>query len=183
MAEHPILFKPEMIRAVLDGRKTQTRRVIKPQPSVGSYKGWRVSEGIWRNTQSFPGRRWKCPYGQVGDRLWVRETFYDRGFHHGITYRADWNNGSSPFVKKWTPSIHMPKWATRIWLEITGIRVERVQDIKLDECYAEGIIRDACKNPFYQFQVLWDSINAKRGYSWETNPWVWVIEFKRVANN
>jgi hypothetical protein len=215
-----------MVRAILDGRKTQTRRVIKPQPADGLFfSGWisisscKPDEGKASFIDNYPLitklNRIKCPYGKPGDRLWVRETwlpdapcdgswddvaFYGckgsplsmipehyRKVEHCI-YRASWKG--HPLI--WKPSIHMPRWASRINLEITGIRVERVQDISGTDARAEGIempntnvYNESYKQndlPIGLFASLWDSINAKRGYSWESNPWVWVIEFKRVDN-
>jgi len=204
MKERPILFKTEMVRAILDGRKTQTRRVIKPQPPCGLGK-LDVSEPIWTYTES--DREWRCPYGQIGDRSWVREawgvgSFYDKFAPREIPelgtpfYRAD-NNPRSEVVKKWRPSIFMPRWASRITLEITDVRIERVQDISEADAKAEGIfqsgahgayapryyeawIGDRCisnESGVYVFRCLWDSINAKRGYSWDSNPFVWVVTF------
>lgn len=187
MKERPILFSGEMVRAILDGRKTQTRRVIKPQPPES------VSEGY---TTYF------CPYGIPGDRLWVRETFAPRldvdpitelaRARHYAMYKADGGDPHDPMhwhpYDKWIPSIFMPRWASRITLEITNVRVERVQDISVSECRAEGIPQasfssqtDRDAQVHGEFMQLWDSINAKRGYSWESNPWVWVIEFKRYG--
>jgi len=124
-----------------------------------------------------------CPYGQVGDRLWVRETWHVGLSSHGVCpgYKADMKyrcGESMPqlFPLKWKPSIHMPRWASRILLEITEVRVERLQEITGEDAKAEG----AEPYGYYfigGFKELWDSLNAKRGYGWETNPWVWVITF------
>jgi hypothetical protein len=195
MKEKPISFNSEMVRAILDGRKTQTRRVIKPQPGVGSYKGWVSSQGVWRNTQSFPGDRWKCRYGQVGDRLWVRETFWQGNSptygKHCVVYHADkkiaWHEGTpfdNPDLEKdfrKMPSIFMPRWASRITLEITDIRVERVQDISLEDMWCEGVLGTSDELLASMWYDLWNSINEKRGYGWEVNPWVWVVEFKGLT--
>jgi len=182
MKEHPIIFNTETVKAILDGRKTQTRRVIKPQPLL-EYKGLKMQ--FHR----------KCPYGQVGDRLWVRETWavaptlnttkpsdllkkYDI---IPITYRATYPNESHYM---WRPSIFMPRWASRITLEIIGVRVEQLQEITDEDALAEGVYGD--ETPYDQatpsmcFEALWDSLNAKRGYGWDKNPWVWVLEFKKV---
>jgi len=182
----PILFNSEMVRAILDGRKTQTRRIVKPQPEE-------ILQGDWSEL---------CPYGKVGDRLWVRETFkYMNLEHTKVGYKASidetCNDGAFIRLGNWRPSIHMPKWAARIFLEITNIRVERVQDITSHDCIAEGLpVPMVCDATEYRdqthlnlnksherikeyFQKLWDSINKKRGYGWEDNPWVWVIEFVR----
>jgi hypothetical protein len=185
----PIIFNGHNVCAILDNRKTMTRRVIIPQPSSGvrwGFSGWEDGHGT-------PIR---CPYGQPGDRLWVRETWCQYGdpMHEYRTYyRADGDCGP---MAKWRPSIHMPRRASRITLEITGIRVERLQDISDGDVVREGIdeykIRD---QPFPLWQIpkyppiafprvafasLWDSINAKRGYSWDSNPWVWVVVFKVI---
>ena len=173
MKERPILFNAEMVRAIRDGRKTQTRRVIKPQP-IRDY-----AELVSR-----------CPYGAPGDKRWVRETWRDDSFdwewgtRQQIAYRADGDNGDHT----WRPSIHMPRWASRITLEVTGAGAERVQDITPEDVVAEGVSLDGlCDYPawifsnaiYEQFRELWDSPNAKRGYGWDSNPWVWVLEFER----
>ena len=224
MKEHPIIFSSEMVRAYLDGRKTQTRRIIKPQPGNKFIYGgdvhpdcpdfyrWRTDKrhgyGLLHNV--------KRKY-QVGDRLWVRETFaifdVDADEDIAIGYKADntyksveWFLDKRKYFNKlrlgkWRSSIHMPKWAARIFLEITNIRVERVQDISIADCVAEGIQRlrgplPPCPDTAFQdysgkvaecgaiasFRTLWDSINAKRGYGWDKNPWVRCIEFKRKEN-
>lgn len=254
MSEKPILYSGEMVRAILDGRKTQTRRVIKNPPWLkmddkSFYAGIAlgVSEGM-----EFEN----CPYGRPGDRLWVREAWRpgawrddgriaidykaspeltntpwvtipddfdgktfddlwlewtdellnagsipdDEGYHH-------WEAGRSPL--RWRPSIFMPRWASRITLQVTAVRVERVQDISEEDAIAEGLDREWCSefvpetgmdvsgfdyrdysdpsgitwtSPLESFKTLWDSINAKRGYSWDSNPWVWVVEFEQVKS-
>lgn len=215
MNEHPIIMTGESVRAILDDRKTQTRRIVSLRQLPCSYEavdyGAENGEIVWElgkqpkhynsgefaffdppfSVDTYP---WyvKCPYGKVGDRLWVRETWqgfnklsgsiisngipkvnYGRGFW--AAYKAD--NIADPKCK-WRPSIHMPKWAARIWLEITDIRVERVQDISEADAESEGII---CPEWYSgEFKILWDSINKNRGYGWETNCWVWVVEFKRI---
>jgi hypothetical protein len=174
MKERPILFSGPMVAAILDGRKTQTRRIIKPQPRTDV-----------------------CPYGVPGDRLWVKETWaivcagevqrlpafeYEKVNTKDLSayldpecdlvYRADVHND----IRGWRPPRYMPKWASRILLEITGVRVERVQDIGEADAKAEG-----CMGGLPVFSHLWDSIHkGKEGREWEANPWVWVIEFKRV---
>lgn len=221
MSEHPIIFSVEMVRAILDGRKTQTRRIIKPQP-FGYRTCWsddlvagdiyiETDDSLWKACES-RGRNKraageltpvevKCPYGKIGDRLWVRETWWDLGFWDkgewfgrtashkiGPKYASDFEpegeiakHKRNHLMCKWRkrPSIFMPKWFARIFLEITNIRVERVQDISLEDCKAEGISNDPTEDWRELFMELWDSLNAKRGYSWQTNPWVWVITFKR----
>ena len=205
MKEHPILFNGEMVRAILDGRKTQTRRVIKPQPAwieqVGDgevilYKR-RVDESELNEKDEI-----FCPYGQPGNHLWVRETWAKNiaGCPDGISYRADHidPHGDGPAnPMKWTPSIHMPRWASRITLEVVSVRVELVNEISEEDAEAEGIEWQANEYGVYQWKIpgdkdgwfdyvedafswIWDSINAKRGYGWDANPFVWVISFKKV---
>lgn len=241
MKERGIIFNSEMVQAILDGRKTVTRRPVKPEvPNGWNWHGWVISstdrkiegKATWAKepTESVITHGLhavKCPFGKIGDRLYVRETVKygwssrdKQSF--AMDYKADgfvrkewlrvptfeewetrvkkatqylednnlnetWEKGMSPFP--WIPSIHMPKWATRIWLEITDIRVERVQDIERDpeEAIKEGV-------PIYEqdydygfdngkgsmavnnFRYIWDSIYN----NWSENPWVWVIEFKRI---
>ncbi len=215
MKERPIIFNGEMVRAILDRRKTQTRRVIKqvtepwamnpPLCAVRYGNEWTLSKCI--HTDDIPALFVNCPYGQPGDKLWVRETFqYTHEMNQCSSedsyaiYRAtdpDWETMEG---WKWKPSIHMPRWASRITLEVTGVRVERVQDISKADAVLEGVrpapdldpvrLREyhTIMNSFgkslghyrYAFYLLWDSINAKRGYGWDENPWVWVIEFNRL---
>lgn len=180
MKARPILFSGEMVRALLDGRKTQTRRVIKPIKGEGLDPA-----GIYH---FHPGdlELMRCPYGKVGDLLWVRETFVDWPTDDGsLIYRADdsgddYNDYGLRFFN-WKPSIFMPKWASRLTLEITDIRVERLQDISGEGCIAEGLSsymreHDACCDLKNQYQALWQRINGVE--SWRANPWVWVIDFK-----
>lgn len=213
MKETPIIFSTDMVRAILDGRKTQTRRILKPQPDYGlepfeSYASIEVGcyhpVVIDKNGEQQPGDEifgaytddgkwgWKCPYGQVGDLLWARETWYSTpNTKELLGYVANGNNPHEvPYRVK--PSIHMRKCNARIWLEITGIRVERLQEISNSDVLTEGVspFPNGDTNRYlkapkltvgqYNFKELWDSINAKRGYGWETNPWVWVIEFRRI---
>lgn len=197
--ERPILFSGPMVRAILDGKKTQTRRVIKPQPEMeldgeclpdGScYGGWEPVLPPWC----------KWPY-QNGMRLWVRET-WGKTVEGTVCYRA---NEPGSIVSRWRPSIHMPRLASRITLEITGVRVERLQEMRRDDAFAEGVEHvnpysvtpglppgmPACfKNyqkddgwfaadPVASFRSLWQSINGPG--SWDASPWVWVIEFRMV---
>lgn len=183
--EKPILFKPEMVRAILHGKKTQTRRVVKHIPLLGDPVRWcaaaQKQEPGW---VSIVGdyRRF-CPYGEVGGRLWVREMwsqpYADEG--NGETfYRADGERDVT-----WKPSIHMPRWACRLVLEITDVRVERLNSMDEDEAYAEGIERPESvlmggTLSVAKFKDLWDSIHKNDGFNWHTNPWVWVITFKRM---
>jgi hypothetical protein len=196
MAEKPILFNTEMVIAILDGRKTMTRRAVKPQPN-GEIKAnipyefyGSKTERIFTDTKAY-----LAPYS-VGDVLWVRETWADNipGCPNGITYKADHLDpkGDGPANPiKWKPSIHMPKSAARIWLTVTDVRVERLQEIATDDAKAEGVLQPGVipsntliRNtegsiPRTNFKILWDSLNASRGFSWEQNPWVWVISFER----
>ena len=204
MKERPIIFNAEMVRTILDGRKTQTRRVIKPQSPYCQLLDNGQLEHIPDGGFDWGLTYTKCPHGKVGDMLWVRETFaYRENTQLGscqlpIWYRADgishqkqW--GLNSFNRgKWKPSIHMPRWASRITLEITNIRVERIQEITEEDVTAEGITMNnrpyagwywmenvySTNSPLLAFEKLWDSINTKRGYGWDKNPWVWVIEFK-----
>lgn len=245
MKERPILFSAPMVRAVLAGTKTQTRRAVKPMRS----QDWLTPDAIMRSPRAKPviieGEQWaqfvhpmagllvngiqhdewspltciRSPYGQPGDRLWVRETWQGPlmdaesmeneyrdnpvKFHlpEFCEYAAD--GGAAPefmtlddeLVCRWRPSIHMPRWASRINLEITGVRVERLQDISEVDVLAEGVqrwplgyrveITGEPKHESRSFDVaqhayrwLWESINGPG--SWDANPWVWVIEFKRI---
>ncbi len=192
MKERPIIFSSEMVRAILEGRKTQTRRVIKPQPKID------ISMCDPYLPALIDGKYVGCPYGQPGDRLWVRENFMiqlpqSQEYPHGeVEYAADYPipiDGGPIFQfegggSAMTPSIYMPRWASRIMLEITGVRVERVQDITHQDAVAEGIQEcpgytdDGCDCVYAAYAKLWDSINLKRGFGWNTNPWVWVVELR-----
>lgn len=237
--ERPILFSGEMVRAILDGRKTMTRRVMKPQPEPNGTWNPRRDGGrgdfdcicdyyppsatLWNGGMlgADAGEIESGPYGEAGDRLWVRETWEFRGTDMnkwGRTHRTqtgvvryaadgstrhidtDWQN-----VERWMgrraggrPSIHMPRWASRITLEITDVRVERLQEISSEDCEAEGLWHASQAYRSYccvwrdsaaalatsrqkYFGQLWDSLNAKRGFGWGVNPWVWVISFTRVT--
>ena len=199
MKERPILFSAPMVRAILEGRKTQTRRIVKPQPYPWKMEIHRgelfVLDGGWRPFC-------KVPFGCPGDRLWVRETWAMEGTDGSsnlpLQYRADRNDWLE--VSKWKPSIFMPRWASRITLEIESVRVERLQEISAEDAIAEGtriekgsglIGGEDCymmtTNSGYMrgplgaieaYKDLWQSINGKG--SWNLNPWVWVIQFKRV---
>jgi hypothetical protein len=193
MKERPILFSGPMVRAILDGRKTMTRRVIKNVPGILLYPqvqdcGVPIPELIDAYKKAWLT---VCPHGQPGDRLWVRETF--------ATSRAVSSNKSqrieSAFYRAdegikfarmdnvvWRPSIFMPRWASRLTLEIAAVRVERIWAITGPDCLAEGVSYRPNGEDFLgtDFHKLWDSLNSKRGYGWDANPWVWAISFKRV---
>ncbi|HCT6468476.1 hypothetical protein ACMFGU_07590 [Morganella morganii] len=225
MKEHGIIFNAEMVRAILDGRKTQTRRIVKTVPTTHDFHGWVMSstcakdegKACWAIGNSPLLKdpiRLNCPLGKIGDRLWVRETwmpdaprdgtwsdveFYGcknsplsmiperyRSPGHCI-YRAAWKGHE---LIGWTPSIHMPRWASRILLEITGVRVERLQDISQADAIAEGappshptidaVSREYGFPDFSRswFGQTWWHIYGKE--NWQANPWVWVIEFKQT---
>ena len=202
--ERPIIFKGEMVRAILEGRKTQTRRLIKPQPEIVGdhvitclhWKGENYGS-IRGNAQD--AMKTQSPYGQVGDRLWVRETWAKYPNAMRIAYKADMTAHIRTLVPdaflpqpvtdipKWKPSIHMPRWASRITLEITEVRVERVQEINAHDAVVEGIFWGVSlcqsdtgydKAVIDKFHELWDSIHGSN--AWERNDWVWVISFKRI---
>jgi hypothetical protein len=209
--ERPILFSGEMVRAILDGRKTQTRRIVKPQPPsdinvlYGGEFTQRAPHVIECDETGLPigfgfqyddDRLWKCPYGQPGERLWVREAFAPRSdveltdaekARHYCLYKA---SGGDPrdemnwhdYGSKWRPSIHMPRVLSRIDLEITGVRVERVREISADDCLAEGITPQGIGSDsalIAAYEKLWCKINGTA--SWDANPFVWVVEFRRLA--
>jgi hypothetical protein len=193
-----------MVRAIQEGRKTQTRRIVKPQPE-GSTTWLSQADstdcGFYPNNIRANPARLACPYGQPGDRLWVRETWapmstFDPSPETGAVYKADNHPSQSVIACKWKPSIHMFRWASRITLEITGVRVERLQDISNEDCVAEGItaIGKGVRMPDGRYaqsgryetkastvrqlySELWESINGSE--SWAANPWVWVVEFRR----
>ena len=244
--ERPILFSGPMVRSILADQKTQTRRVMKPQPpewirefgyTCMTPPGHISGRGYWKGVpgEEGPGEKFfPCPHGAVGDRLWVRETFAlqtcvdgeEPPFADGrpIWQRpeSDWDGllplWTQPHYRAtdpapdlccecercaqcrdgdaaphWRPSIFMPRWASRITLELTGVRVERVQEISEADAIAEGCSRDyndvpwctdqACthRGAQWHFRSIWDSLNAKRGYGWDLNPWVWVLAFRRIT--
>ena len=193
MKKRPIIFNGEMVRAILGNKKTQTRRVIKPPPVLGKpWKDWMIDLDKMDLPKAY------CPYGIPRDHLWVREK-HNIECPYGPAKGCDnpdhvwyWVD-EEPIVREsfttpWRPSIFMPRWASRITLEITGVRVERVQDIILDDVIEEGI--EPINLPLAPFATifgttgkfvrLWNSINTKRGYGWDVNPWVWVVEFQRM---
>lgn len=223
MKERPILFSGPMVRAILDGKKTQTRRPVKPQPvsheeaepndlvfltgelcKVKASKGWGERASGRLNAHPY-----SCPYGIPGDRLWLRETWKWAEISSCIDYKAggymdafelyserpeierlfwEWRKrvGKAKDMP-WRPSIHMPRWASRITLEVTGVRVERAQDITGGDGWAEGFRGDVDAGAMFgsgqrleRFWQSWDAIYSKNGLSWDQNPWVWVIEFRRL---
>ena len=188
MKERPILFSGPMVRAILDGRKTMTRRVVRLRAGEIAHEGGdgrlhAVANTTWGDCIE---RVIQCPYGVPGDMLWVRETWASDvdGCPAGLGYRADHLDprGDGPAnPMRWRPSIHMPRWASRLTLEITAVRVERLQDISEADARAEGCPAECPDgNAVDWFSGIWDGINAERGYPWSSNPWVWVIGFERV---
>jgi len=230
--DRPILFSGEMVRAILEGRKTQTRRVVKTLVNTvdgTEYCFHLTKDGMWEvgfDYQNGMGdflRYMKCPYGQIGDRLWVRETFHQH-YSGGVLggrpcYRADNDCLNPSNIIPWKHSIFMPRWASRITLEIVNVRVERLQDISENDASKEGcnlewyannagsanlwpcptcggnqvyptayppdygvieVDCDDCNTSKKMFKHLWESINNKT-YPWDSNPWVWVVEFKVVS--
>ncbi len=188
MKERPILFSGEMVRAILEGRKTQTRRVVKPQPCEMNVWHGAIYDGEIDLNKTPCMEPKKSPYGVPGDRLWVRETFCTGSFYDCfqedgvICYRATGGNATESDCAAWRPSIHMPRRASRITLEVTGVRVERVQDISEDDAKAEGVSLEKWDSYRVAYAELWSDLNAKRGFGWSVNPWVWVIEFRRMEN-
>lgn len=186
MVERPILYKGEMVKAILDDRKTQTRRLLKVQPidvlpMVDPKDGW---VGLMEKDPA-KGEVFKCRYGTVGDELWVRETHCL--LTKGVAYKADGVYTAAP-GERWRPSIHMHRKNSRIQLEITEIRCQRLQDISHDDAKAEGCDyrlvdgpngEDRTDTPVDSFCRLWDEINAKT--PWNSNPYVWAITFRRVT--
>ena len=191
MRERPILFSAPMVRAILDGRKTQTRRIMKPQPEkVGGF--WQMPPpfgAMWSdNCKRVPvvsghSLATRNRYGQPGERLWVKETFTEG---EGVIYREDWDRHDAitgALDGLWKPSIFMPRRFSRITLEIEAVRVERLQGISEADAFVEGCEPLPEKpNDIFQYtkgyQKLWNSINGPD--SWDANPWVWVVQFKRI---
>ena len=203
----PILFNTEMVRAILDGRKTCTRRVIKPQPQsrlcytyASSYEDcigkWtypnKGAHEFWGEEYKLPGnikdeelsKQWNPPYC-TDDILYVRETW--KNAVNGYYYYEDWQRNDIADVTKWKPSIHMPKEAARIWLKVTDVRVERLQEITSEQICREGVEVEYPhvlngEEKRYAFSTLWNNTIKKSDidrYGWDANPWVWVIEFER----
>ncbi|HBR1399320.1 TPA: morphogenetic protein [Klebsiella pneumoniae] len=229
MTERGMIFNAEMVRAILDGRKTQTRRIMKVQPEsnqlglllitdstkhsdIGKYH-WAESNATGNHVRS---KLFACPFGAVGDQIWVRETFQGPLFDYELMdeyledsskfekpefcqyaadggHRPEYQDANDNLRHGWRPSIHMPRWASRLLLEITDVRVERLNAISEEDARAEGIIDGGCLNcgepepcgcanpepdATDAFAYLWQSIYGQE--NWNANPWVWVIEFKRV---
>ncbi len=241
--ERPILFSAPMVRAILEGRKTQTRRIVKPQPPEGYDRAcWFNAPTMGWTRDPEPSANWwtkNCPYGVPSDRLWVREAFYydmlpwakGGSLKEVPTFfsRTDFYYRAAGEccqqipeccccevgTVRWRPAIHMPRWASRITLEVTGVRVERLQDISEADAVAEGaepFVKGLCTESAHDYasatkyrdgyRRLWESINGPKARvgsrraeriarsrraqkkseasSWDANPWVWVIEFKRL---
>lgn len=187
--ERPILFSGPMVRAILEGRKTQTRRVV-TKPVVLDWLDQFLPEFVAAPENHL------CPYGFAGDRLWVRETFAGDNLC-GWVYRADHPNADikagelddgEQSLRRWVPSIHMPREASRLKLEVTGVRIERLQDISEADAKAEGVCcapghpHGAADQHRGAFRALIESLNGKRGFGWATNPWMWVVEFRVVPH-
>lgn len=220
MKERPIIFNTTMVKAIIEGRKTQTRRLVKPQPKF--FKGnagghwWRCThvQSMVRVEEELqnPGEYYKGfidevnPFGKKGDRLWVRETFrfYDSDECPHADFPCGCPRNGTPLFKashdcgdgeKWKPSIHMPRSASRIMLEITKIRIEQLNQISNQDAVQEGLLKlpasgryvvnrgdqyfgAASTNPTEVFKWMWESIYGSR--AWELNPWVWVVEFNVI---
>ena len=183
MAIKPILFNTEMVRAILDGRKSCTRRLVKFLPGENSQWTGYIKDGLMLyNGRNEPCIR-KAPY-QPGDTLYVRETW--KKAPNGYYYYEDWQRGDIADLTKWKPSIHMPKEAARIWLRVTDVRVERLQEINAEGIRNEGISSMAVhvgdmEIALKEWKNLWNSTVKKSDincYGWDANPWVWVIEFE-----
>lgn len=190
LTERPILFSGPMVRAIMGGRKTQTRRIIRVNPRDGAFyllDGWphRSLDGHGNRLAGME-EPYRCPYGQIGERLWVRETTArSTDLVRPYVYAADLHVSKFDIVgERWTPSIFMPRRACRIVLEITDIRVQRLQEITEEEARAEGATPTdpdlADFPPLLAFEGLWDHINGDRA-PYESNPWVWALTFRVVA--
>jgi hypothetical protein len=203
-----------MVRAIIEGRKTQTRRVVKPQPSLdGSRSVWHWKGAAWDSCPGLVNNTppvHLCPYGVPGDRLWVRETWQpiwaeENNPPTSLKCHEGWNIGypatdgvqeyldhGEDLTSACRPSIFMPRWASRILLEVTDVRVQRVQEISFPDCRAEGMsqsyverVEPCCldcdgfhRGEKYAFRQIWNQINAKRVFGWSVNPWVWAVSFK-----
>ncbi len=205
MTERGMIFNGEMVRAILDDQKTQTRRVMKPQPDPcpaprgGHWWPSNVFKTMLHVEEEMQNGKggWgglvgdACPFGDVGDRIWVRETWAEAGASAPDLklYRANYpahvptHYENVPPVEdvRWTPSIHMPRWASRILLEITDVRVEQLNDISEEDARSEGISGSTARDVKEAYAALWRSIYGSD--NWRANPWVWVIEFKRIEGD
>lgn len=185
MSEKPILFSGEMVRAILAGRKTQTRRVVRNKTALEWLDGVFTPKFV-----ADPGN-FLSPYGYTGDSLWVREKWQaqnqDGFWWHEIKTGRElhnwaWTNPVEPAFDevppRWLPGIHMPKPACRLWLDVVDVRVERVQEITHFDAIAEGMSVD--QHARIEYKNLWNEINEKRGFGWNVNPWVWAVTFNVV---
>lgn len=216
--ERPILFSGPMVRPILEGRKTQTRRVMNPQPHkyvhsfffLNTLNEFKPMVGGPSHLFELPEMKHgsptiRCPYGVPGDRLWVKEAWRTNNANDDLRpsslpagsplyYEADCSDwqGRHSFIGKRRASRFMPRWASRITLEITEVRAQRVQDISDEDAIAEGtrdptlrfLGGDLAQTAWLEsqvFRIIWDSINAQRGYAWEKNPWVWATTFRRIS--
>lgn len=203
MKERPIPFNTPMVRAIIGGRKTQTRRAVNPQPACrlffdALHQEWSGFDSVFGEAKGI-----RCPYGQPGDKLWLREAwrtwasiddFPPRSMApNGPAIHYDADGRAPEIMGKYRPPMFMPRWASRILLEVTGVRIERLNDISEEDARAEGIIDGGCLNcgnnepcgcadpkpdARDSFVRLWESINGDG--SWHANPWVWVVEFRRL---
>lgn len=224
MKERPIIFSGPMVRAILEGHKTQTRRILKPQPTdipAPFHPEPRGDHWVWIARDDFPGYSFatgdfRCPFGIAGDKLWVREAHhFPKSFDHITASRIEKASVDAGYKKAWCPTqfavgeirknwdpyfsspeptepgklrspIHMPRWASRITLEITGLRVQQVQDISEEDALEEGALESGmpyvgamtCDQSRIAFSLLWDSIHGHG--AWESNDWVFALSFRRV---
>lgn len=212
--ERPIIFTGESVPAILEGRKTMTRRIVKPQPGEGSYLAhYSAASPHWTWAKGYRTYRRRCPYGMVGDHLWIKEAWLYVGPGSGSELEDQWELMSdpenqtvrnvwyratheNPITLKWESPLFMPRWASRVLLEVVNVKAERVQGISRKDADAEGLCswsNEATGQRYYgikhadvwetdprqAFARLWDSIHGKG--AWERNDWVWAIEFKKVG--
>jgi len=191
----PIIFSTPMVVAILEGRKTQTRRIVKPKRNsrcrMSLFNAIAHISGKWFgvdfNNVPFINDLIEQPKCKPGDVLWVRET-WSKDENGEYVYRTNYgtteDDSFPPSMFKWKPSIHMPREAARIFLKVTNVSVERLQDINEEDALKEGCMPTILDGAIFfsakgKFHALWDGLNAKRGYGWDVNPWVWVYEFER----
>lgn len=205
MSERGIIMQAESVRAIIAGRKTQTRRVvtagrgqewlsIQGVAAVPSMRTVMIGAELWAqmdHPHGGPGGCVRCPYGAPGDRLWVKEAWTrwcsvegcDKRGH--IAYRAD-ASAEVERMTSWRSPMSMPRWASRLTLEVVEVRVQRVQDLTVADAEAEGIdpaphaMKPSGLDMIDAYRTAWDALNAKRGFAWASNPWVWAVTFKRV---